>query len=222
MGFVKFPSNLDEWAWFNDNNTLAVYIRLMLGAAWKNREYKTVHLNRGQIATTLPQIAEQSNLTVQQVRTILDRLKATGKITVERTSNFSIITLVEYDCDVVSNSQDNRLSTDEQQTFNSPATDLQQSYFINKKTEGQKDRRSESEYTPVRASADNSKPQKQKKTAPDKKHYADFVTLTEEEHSKLVEKYGEAAAKWCIQKLDNYKGSTGKKYASDYSNLTFI
>lgn len=63
------------------------------------------------------------------------------------------------------------------------------------------------------------KPPKQKKSTPEKKHYADFVTLTEEEHAKLVEKYGEAAVQWCIQKLDNYKGSTGKKYASDYRTI---
>lgn len=63
------------------------------------------------------------------------------------------------------------------------------------------------------------KPKKAAKAAPDKKNYADFVTLTEEEYNKLVEQYGEEATQWCIQKLDNYKGSTGKKYASDYRTI---
>ena len=126
MGFAKIPNDLTEWAWFNDNNTLAVYIRLILGAAWRDREYKNVSLKRGQIVTTIPQIAEQSNLTVQQVRTVIDRLKSTGKITVERTSKFSIITLIEYDCDAVPNSQDNRPTTAKQQSDNSQETDKQQ------------------------------------------------------------------------------------------------
>lgn len=63
------------------------------------------------------------------------------------------------------------------------------------------------------------KSKKAAKAAPDKKNYADFVTLTEEEYNKLVEQYGEEATQWCIQKLDNYKGSTGKKYASDYRTI---
>ena len=215
MGFVKLPNELTEWAWYNDNNTLAVYVRLIFGAAWKDREYKNVHLKRGQIITTIPQIAEQSNLTVQQVRTVIDRLKSTGKITVERTSKFSIITLTEYDCDAVSNSQatvqqqtNNSQATVQQQTNNSPTTDKQQSYFIiNKKTEDNIDRMSESADagTPAREAA--------------KKNYAEHVALTEGEYGKLVEEYGEAVVQWCIQKLDNYKGSTGKKYASDYRTI---
>ena len=75
------------------------------------------------------------------------------------------------------------------------------------------------EATPAPANSDESKPKKPKKSAPGKKRYADFVTLTEEEYNKLVEQYGTEAVKWCIQKLDNYKGSTGKKYASDYRTI---
>lgn len=75
------------------------------------------------------------------------------------------------------------------------------------------------EATPASANSDESKPKKPKKSAPEKKRYADFVTLTEEEYNKLVEQYGTEAVKWCIQKLDNYKGSTGKKYASDYRTI---
>lgn len=239
MGFVKLPNDLTEWAWYNDNNTLAVYIRLILGAAWRDREYKNVHLKRGQIVTTIPQIAEQSNLTVQQVRTVIDRLKSTGKITVERTPKFSIITLIEYDCDAVPNSQnnspatdnqqsDNSLSTvkqqagnsqttDKQQTNNSPATDKQQSYFIiNKKTEDNIDRKSESEDADAPAREASGEPETPKSP---KKNYAELVTLTEEEYKTLVEKHGETVVQWCIQKLNKYKIATGKTYASDFGAI---
>lgn len=228
MGFVKISNDLSEWAWYGDNNTLAVYVRLLLGAVWKDRNYQNVHLKRGQIATTIPQIAEQSNLTVQQVRTVLNRLKATGKITVNSTSRFSVITLIEYDCDIVTNSQNNipltdeqqtnnRQITDNQQTGNSPSTDL---LIINKKTEGQNVKKTEGTDVSVPApESAESKPQKQRKSVPEKKRYADFVTLTEDEHSKLVGQYGETVVQWCIEKLDNYKGSMGKKYASDYKAI---
>lgn len=49
--------------------------------------------------------------------------------------------------------------------------------------------------------------------------YADFVSLTNAEYEALVAKLGEDGAKRCIEILDNYKGSTGKKYKSDYRTI---
>ncbi|MBQ6403805.1 MAG: hypothetical protein IJI27_07860 [Oscillospiraceae bacterium] len=51
---------------------------------------------------------------------------------------------------------------------------------------------------------------------PKKIKYAEFVSMTEEEHRKLCEKYGEPFAAACIETLSNYKGSKGKTYKSDY------
>lgn len=55
-----------------------------------------------------------------------------------------------------------------------------------------------------------------KKNKEPKKQVAEFVTLTDTEYSKLVEELGEGRARACITILDDYKGSKGKKYASDY------
>ena len=52
-----------------------------------------------------------------------------------------------------------------------------------------------------------------------KVQYAEFVSMTNDEYSSLVAKIGEAGAVWCIEKLDNYKGSTGKKYDNDYRTI---
>lgn len=51
---------------------------------------------------------------------------------------------------------------------------------------------------------------------PKKKKYAEFVTMTEEEFDILAEKYGKSAVEKMITKLDNYKGTSGKTYKSDY------
>jgi len=98
MGFVKLSDELTNWAWYSDNNTLLVYIRLLLGAEWHEADYQNVTLQRGQIATTLPKIAQENGVTIRQARTILDRLKTTGKVTVKTVAKFSIITLIDYDC----------------------------------------------------------------------------------------------------------------------------
>jgi len=54
------------------------------------------------------------------------------------------------------------------------------------------------------------------KTDDGKVQFAEFVSLTNEEHSSLVAELGEHGARRCIEILDNYKGATGKKYKSDY------
>ena len=62
--------------------------------------------------------------------------------------------------------------------------------------------------------------EKEEKKEPKKEtgkiHFAEFVTMTNDEYEKLVVAHGKELADQCIEKLDNYKGSSGKKYKSDY------
>ena len=55
-----------------------------------------------------------------------------------------------------------------------------------------------------------------KKKEPDKVKYAEYVNMTEEEHKKLLDEYGPEMTARMIEVLDNYKGSSGKTYKSDY------
>lgn len=52
-----------------------------------------------------------------------------------------------------------------------------------------------------------------------KKKYLDCVKLLDSEHEKLVSEIGEEGTKRVIEILDNYKGSTGKTYKSDYKAI---
>ena len=45
---------------------------------------------------------------------------------------------------------------------------------------------------------------------------AEFVSMTNAEHNRLVSTYGAADTARMVEKLDNYKGGTGKRYKSDY------
>lgn len=46
--------------------------------------------------------------------------------------------------------------------------------------------------------------------------WAEHVAMTNREHEKLLAAHGPADTKRLIEILDNYKGATGKRYASDY------
>lgn len=61
---------------------------------------------------------------------------------------------------------------------------------------------------------------KSKKDKEQKKiKFAEFVSMTNDEYQKLLVAYGEEATKRMIEILDNYKGSTGRKYKSDYRTI---
>jgi len=50
----------------------------------------------------------------------------------------------------------------------------------------------------------------------EKKKYADYVSMTEKQYTELCTKYSEHNTKILIEILNNYKGSSGKKYKEDY------
>lgn len=51
---------------------------------------------------------------------------------------------------------------------------------------------------------------------PVKNHYAEFVTMTNDEYQSLIERFGKTDTDRLVEILDNYKGSKGKTYKSDY------
>lgn len=60
-------------------------------------------------------------------------------------------------------------------------------------------------------------PEQRAKIKKSKKYkYAEFVTLTRDEYTKLCVEYGEEPALEMIEILNNYKGSKGRRYKSDY------
>lgn len=87
MGFVQLSDDLSSWEWFDDRNTVYVYIRLLLGASWGEKDYKGVHLQRGQLIISQREFADKCGISRQELRTILDRLIKTHKITQTSTRN---------------------------------------------------------------------------------------------------------------------------------------
>jgi hypothetical protein len=83
-----------------------------------------------------------------------------------------------------------------------------------KREAGHKDVTSLSSSSP---SSSTSKPIiKEKKDVTNNVKYREFVSMTESSFTKLVETHGLPKTEKMLDVLDNYKGSTGKKYKCDY------
>ena len=95
--FVKLDRNILKWRWFKDRNTLQLFLFFLLSANTTDYPFEDIIVKRGQLVTSYPQIAGQTNLTIKQIRTALGHLKRTGEVAVSITPKYSLITLKNYE-----------------------------------------------------------------------------------------------------------------------------
>ncbi|MGN1339349.1 MAG: hypothetical protein ACI4WS_03565 [Oscillospiraceae bacterium] len=96
-GYIKLHRTILSWEWYGDIKTRVLFIHLLLSACWEDTPYMGKLIRRGQLCSTVKELAERSGLTIRQTRTALEHLKTTGEIKVHSTPICSIITVVNYD-----------------------------------------------------------------------------------------------------------------------------
>lgn len=79
-------------------------------------------LDPGQVITTLPRLAAETGLTLQEVRTALKHLESSGDVSQKVTNKFRLITLENWAFSQGFHEPPNRQITDQQQTINRPTT----------------------------------------------------------------------------------------------------
>lgn len=95
-GWVKIHKKFVNWEWYDDINTKTVFLHLLLSANYVNKNWKGIEIKRGQKITSLNNLAKETNLSIQAVRTSLKRLKSTHEITIETTNKYTLITIEKY------------------------------------------------------------------------------------------------------------------------------
>jgi hypothetical protein len=95
-GWIKLHRKITDWEWFEDKNTFIVFITLLLMANHKEKKYKGIVVKVGTIVTGRDILARQTKLSVQQIRTALNKLKLTNEITIETSSQGTVIEIVNY------------------------------------------------------------------------------------------------------------------------------
>ena len=96
-GFVKIWASLKDWEWVDDLEMVGFFVRLILDANWKDKEWRGHVIKRGQIAFGRRAFAEKFGLSEKRIRTILKRLEMGQQIELTRANKFSILTIVNYD-----------------------------------------------------------------------------------------------------------------------------
>ena len=97
QGHIKISRSIIDWRWFDDAVMLSFWLHLLLMANWKDKEWHNKTIKRGSFVTTVASLSTQLNLSVKQVRTCLDRLRAGGEITTNTSNNYTLISICKYD-----------------------------------------------------------------------------------------------------------------------------
>ena len=113
--YVKIFRKMIRWEWYTDINTKVLFLHCLLKANWKPGSWHGYKYERGQFITSLPTLANETGLTIRQVRTALTHLKSTGEVTDKIYSKFRIITVNSYDEFQSSDRQNGRQVTGKRQ-----------------------------------------------------------------------------------------------------------
>lgn len=121
-GFIVIHRRMVRWEWFSDANVAHLFMYCILRANHITKKWRGTTIERGSFISSLGKIGIETGLSVQQVRTALDKLELTQEITRQATSRYSIITVKNYNKYQDFNTNSNKRVTNEQQTSNKRIT----------------------------------------------------------------------------------------------------
>ncbi len=191
--WFKFYRKTFDNPWMCYPDVFTVWMHLLCYVAYEETDVifkgKRETLKPGQGVFTISGIAEKWHISKSKVQRILNLLKNEKQIDTQGTNRNTLITVINWN-----KYQSNDTPNDTQPIRNRYASDTPVIFL------------------PIKAKNLRSK---EVKNIP-KVKYAEFVSMTEADHQKLIETYGEADTQELIEILDNYKGSKGKTYKNDY------
>lgn len=96
MSYIKLSKKIIKWEWYHDINTCRLFIHMLLMANWKDERWQGKIIPRGSFISSLQKLADETNLTVSEVRTAISHMKLTGEITSKSFSKYTVFTVNNY------------------------------------------------------------------------------------------------------------------------------
>lgn len=123
-GYVPLWRSFIHWEWYEDKNTCTVYQYCYMRASHKDTKYLGQEIKRGSFITSLEKLAENTNLSVRNVRTAISHLKETNDIEVVTSRKGSIISIKNYDYIVSKDIKVTQKPTNDRHTADIQATSI--------------------------------------------------------------------------------------------------
>ena len=132
--YIKINRKILDWEWYGNINTCRLFIHMLLKANWKDGKFEGKVIPRGSFVSSLQKLAEETQLTMREVRTGITHLKSTGEVTNKSYSKYTVFTIKNYCQYQIIDKQ-----TDKQATGKRHSNDILTT-TIEEKKEGKKER----------------------------------------------------------------------------------
>lgn len=130
-GFVIMHRDILDWEWYQSPTVSRLYFHLILRVNYTDKRWQGILVKRGQLVTSNNHLAIELKLSIQIIRTAIQKLQEGKYIGVETTNRFTLITLYNYDkfqsSTSVSNKQNTNQKTNKKLSNNEPVTTTKQS-----------------------------------------------------------------------------------------------
>lgn len=95
-GFIALWRSLMKWKWYKSPNVKNLFIHMLLRANYEDGYWDGRKIPRGSFVSSIGNLAEETGLTVDEVRTALKKLLE-EEVTKQSTNKYSIYTVVNYE-----------------------------------------------------------------------------------------------------------------------------
>ncbi len=125
-GWIKMFRSFVNWEWYGDSKCVHLFLHCLLKANHKDKKWAGGIVKRGQFITSYSNLSNETGISVQSIRTVLNKLENTGELTCKSTNHNTIITICNYgiyqQIEIQANKGSNNPLTIHQQTINNPLT----------------------------------------------------------------------------------------------------
>ena len=94
--YIKLYRSMLDWEWYRNINTKVLFIHMLLKANWKEGKFEGKIIPRGSFVSSLAKLANETDLTIREVRTAILHLETSGELTIKRYSKYSVFTVKNY------------------------------------------------------------------------------------------------------------------------------
>lgn len=127
IGWVKLHRQFKDWEWYNKSEMVHLFIHCLIKSNFKDASFQGIECKKGSFITSLKHLSDETNISVQTIRTCLKKLQLTKEIDVKSTNKLTQITICNYDSYQQEEVLTNKQLTNNQQTTNKQLTTIEES-----------------------------------------------------------------------------------------------
>lgn len=116
---------MTEWEWYDDPIVFWIFLKCLLLANHEDKKWHGIKVPKGSFISSYENLSsKKANVSIQNVRTAIKKLKSTGELTIKSTNKFTIFQVQNWEKYQITNKQINR-QTNKQLTNNQQTTNKQ-------------------------------------------------------------------------------------------------